>query len=155
MKIRLVKTEDIPKLREMIIETYKRSFKNIYPESWIQSCIQNQSIERLTKKAELTHFYVALENRRVVGCAAIGSYWGKEEERCLFSFCVHPNLQGKGIGKSLLNTIKKDDFFINAKKVFCPSSIPALPFYLKNGFKHCEDKLNYEDGSFLLEFNNL
>ena len=155
LKIRLIKEEEISSLRQLLIITYSSSFESVYPASWIKSCINNQTTERLSNKIRNTHFYGAYDEEKLIGCAAIGSYYGKADESCLFSFCVAPNLQGQGIGKALMNAIECDEYFTRANKIFCPSSIVALPFYLKMGFNHCEDKLNYQDGSFLLELTKI
>ena len=153
MEIRLVKENEILKLQELLKISYKVSFENVYPQSWIDYCLNNQSEERLLNKIKKTHFYVAIIEDKFVGCGAIGDYFGKTDESCLFSFCVHPSFQKQGIGGAIMKQIEKDDFYTRAKRIVCPSSIPALPFYLKLGFKHLNDALNYEDGSFILEKN--
>lgn len=155
MEIRLLKENDVKQLRELLIKSYKTSFENVYPQSWIEQCLNNQSEERLLRKIEKTHFYVAVIDNKFVGSGAIGDYYGKLDESCLFSFCVAPEHQKQGIGKKIMEQIEKDEYFIRAKRIVCPSSIVALPFYLKQGFTHLSGVLAYEDGSFMLEkFNN-
>ena len=151
MTIELVSENDFEELSKMIQETCRISFENFYPNEWIEYTISRQTIERLKDKANKLHFYVAKEGCEIVGCGAIGDYYGKKDESCLFSFFVKPNMQGKGVGKEIMNKLEKDNYFVRAKKVYVPSSIPAVPFYKKMGYDFKDGKMIFEDGSFLLE----
>jgi len=150
MEISLVREKDLKQLSQMIQETCKTSFCGYYPKNWIDYTINRQTINRLREKSKLLHFYVAKEDEKIIGCAAIGDYYGKQDESCLFSFFVDPNYQGKGIGKSLIKHLEKDQYFTRANKIFVPSSIPALPFYKKMGYDFVDEKMIFDDGSFLL-----
>ena len=77
--------------------------------------------------------------RAIIGCGAIGPFWGKEDESSLFTIFVLPEHQGKGVGSLIINTLEKDEFFQRAKRVEIPASITGVPFYLKMGY-------NYKDG---------
>ena len=150
MTISRVRESDIGELRELIINTCKVCFKDFYPNEWVDYTIKRQTIERLRCKTASTHFYVARECENIIGCVAI-DFDKVLQEAWLLSFFVDVKFQNKGIGKSLLKAIEQDDYYINAKKILVPSSIPALPFYIKNGFKHKDNKLNFQNGEFLLE----
>lgn len=82
---------------------------------------------------------------------AISYKHNKDKESCIFSFCVHPNYQGKGIGKKLMKELEKDDYYKRSDRIEVSSSIPALPFYLKLGFKYKNNEMTFENGSFYLE----
>ena len=151
MIVDFVKENDFEELSKMIQETCRISFKNFYPNEWIEYTISRQTIERLKDKANKLSFYVAKEQNEIVGCGAIGDYYGKEDESCLFSFFVKPTSQGRGVGKAIMTILEKDNYFVRAKKIYVPSSIPALPFYKKMGYDFKEGKMIFEDGSFLLE----
>ena len=75
----------------------------------------------------------------VAGCGAIGPYWGKEDESSLFTIFVNPEYQGKGVGRQIINTLEKDEYFTRAKRIEIPASITGVPFYLKMGY-------NYKNG---------
>ena len=151
MIIELVSENDFEELGKMIQETCRISFENFYPNEWIEHTISRQTIERLKDKANKLSFYVAKDKNEIVGCGAIGDYYGKEDESCLFSFFVKPTSQGRGVGKAIMSTLEKDNYFVRAKKIHVPSSIPALPFYKKMGYDFKDGKMIFEDGSFLLE----
>ena len=53
---------------------------------------------------------------------------------CFFTIFVHPDYQGKGIGRLIIGTLERDDFYLRAKRIEVPASITAVPFYLKMGY---------------------
>ena len=77
---------------------------------------------------------VVLEGDDIIGCGAIGPFWGKEDESSLFTIFVDPDKQGKGIGRHIMNTLESDEFFLRAKRIEIPASITGVPFYLKMGY---------------------
>lgn len=88
------------------------------------------------KRAGWTHFYVVCENKTIVGCGAIGSYWGKEDESSLFNIFVLPEYQRRGVGRKIIETLEKDEYFLLAKRVEIPASITACEFYKKMGYTY-------------------
>ena len=72
----------------------------------------------------------------IVGCGAIGPYWGKEDESSLFTIFVLPEYQGQGIGRKIIETLEQDEFFLRAKRVEIPASITACEFYRKMGYDY-------------------
>ena len=104
------------------------------------------SPEKLVERANWTHFYVICETDKIIACGAIGPYWGKEDESSLFNIFVLPEYQGKGIGKRMIETLEKDEYFLRAKRVEIPASITACEFYKKMGYsyKNGIDKIDEE-----------
>ena len=96
--------------------------------------IEYETPERVMERASWTHFYVVCEGDAIIGCGAIGPYWGKEDESSLFTIFVLPEYQGKGIGKAIIETLESDEFFLRAKRIEIPASITGVPFYLKMGY---------------------
>ena len=86
------------------------------------------------QRASWTHFYVVEESGSIIGCGAIGPYWGKTDESSLFSIFVHPDHQGKGIGRAIMETLEQDEFALRARRIEIPASITGLPFYQKMGY---------------------
>jgi len=155
MIIEPVKNTDFENLHYMIAKTCRISFAPYYPEKFIEKTIGSLCVENLKKRAEWTHFYVVKENENIIGCGAIGAYWGSETESSLFTIFVDPDYQGKGIGRKIIETLENDEYFKRAKRIEIPAGIVALPFYKKMGYNHKNGELNYEDGHFAVEkFNN-
>ena len=82
------------------------------------------------------NIYVVCDDEKIIGCGAIGPYWGKEDESSLFTIFVLPEYQNKGIGKNIIQTLEKDELFLRAKRIEIPASITGTPFYLKMGYSY-------------------
>lgn len=130
---------DAEAVSELIRKTISISNKKDYPDDLMDQLIATETPEHVLERASWTHFYVAELEDSIIGCGAIGPYWGKEDESSLFTIFVLPEWQGKGVGRLIINTLEKDEFFQRAKRVEIPASITGVPFYLKMGY-------NYKDG---------
>ena len=156
MIIERIKESDIPEHRKMIQFTCEECFKLYYPQSIIQKTIKALDEEGLKTRASWTHFYVVKDEGKIIGCGAIGPYWGSETESSLFTIFVDPAMQGKGIGKQIIKTLEQDEFFVRAKRIEIPASLVALPFYVKMGYKHKNGELILDGDNIKLEkFNDL
>ena len=146
MTIRRLKEQDARAVSELIITTIRISNTRDYAPELMEELIRTQTPEHVLERASWTHFYVAEEAGRIVGCGAIGPYWGKQDESSLFSIFVRPDLQGKGIGKAIVETLEQDEFALRARRIEIPASITGLPFYRKLGydFKDGNDRLDEE-----------
>ena len=137
--IRLLEEGDAEKVSELIRTTISISNKKDYPEELMDQLIAIETPEHVLERASWTHFYVAEKDGAIIGCGAIGPYWGKEDESSLFTIFVNPEYQGKGVGRLIVETLEKDEYFLRAKRIEIPASITGIPFYLKMGY-------NYKNG---------
>ena len=101
---------------------------------YLEDIIRHLQPDDILARAGWQHFYVAEEDACVIGCGAIGPYWGKMDESSLFTVFVHPDHQGRGIGRSIVETLERDAYFLRAKRVEIPASVTGVPFYLKMGY---------------------
>ena len=134
--MRLITESDAQAVSELIRKTISISNKKDYPEELMDQLIESETPEHIIELASWTHFYVADLCGSIVGCGAIGPYWGKEDESSLFTIFVLPEYQGKGVGRLIINTLEKDEFFTRAKRIEIPASITGVPFYLKMGYDY-------------------
>ena len=151
MEIKIVEENDFEELHTMIAKTCRESFKIYYPKPYIEKTIESLSVEALKNRASWTNFYVAKIEGKIVGCGAIGDYWGSLTESSLFTIFVDPDMQGKGIGKKIIETLEADDFAKRANRIEIPAGIVAIPFYKKMGYDFKNNELVYENGHFALE----
>ena len=49
---------------------------------------------------------------------------------------MHPEYQGRGIGRRIVETLEKDEYALRAKRIEIPASITGAPFYLKLGYRY-------------------
>ena len=145
MIIRRLKEEDAKAVSELIITTIRISNVRDYPAELMEELVKTQTPEHVLQRASWTHFYVAEEADRIVGCGAIGPYWGKEDESSLFTIFVHPDYQGKGIGRMIVGALEQDEFALRARRIEIPASITWLPFYRKMGYSFKDGKAEIDE----------
>ena len=156
MVIRRLKEEDAQAVSKLIIRTIRISNVGDYSAEAMEELVKTQTPEHIMERASWTHFYVAEEAGKIIGCGAIGPYWGKQDESCLFSIFVLPDHQGKGIGRQIVGVLEQDEFAVRAKRIEIPASITGLPFYLKLGydFKDGNTEMDEEQLYRLEKFRN-
>lgn len=134
--IRRFQNEDAEAISELIIKTLRTSNIKDYSKEYIENDVKKFTPEDVIQRASWTHFYVACDGGKIVGCGAIGPYWDKEDESCLFNIFVLPEYQGKGIGKKMIEALELDPLFLRAKRIEIPASITACQFYKKMGYSY-------------------
>ena len=123
MNIRRFKTEEAKEVSDVIRQTIRISNTKDYPLDLMEELIAFETPEHVLERAGWTHLYVAEDEGKIIGCGAIGPYWGKTDESSLFTIFVLPEYQGKGVGRSLIDVLQKDELYLRAKRVEIPASI--------------------------------
>ena len=149
LTVRRIEDSDAKAVSDLIRKTISISNKKDYPEDIMDQLIEIETPEHVLERASWTHFYVVLEGDDIIGCGAIGPYWGKEDESSLFTIFVDPDYQGKGIGRLIMETLEKDEYFLRARRIEIPASITGVPFYLKMGY-HYKDGITEPDEEHLI-----
>ena len=134
--VRKFVNSDADEVSALIIRTLRTTNIKDYSEEFIENDVKNFTPEGVLGRASWTHFYVICDGDTIVGCGAIGPYWGKEDESSLFNIFVLPEYQGKGVGRKIIETLELDEFFLRAKRVEIPASITACDFYRKLGYTY-------------------
>lgn len=136
MIIRRFRKEDSAELADVIAETLRTTNIKDYSSEYIENDISFLTADKLIERSTWTHLYVACEDDKIIGCGAIGAYWGKEDESSLYTVFVLPEYQGKGTGRKIIETLEQDEYFLRAKRIEIPSSITAVGFYRKMGYDY-------------------
>ena len=136
MNIRRFKEEEAKEVSDLLRKTIRISNTKDYPLQLMELLIETETPEHVLERASWTHFYVAEDEGKIVGCGAIGPFWGKEDESGLFTIFVLPEYQGKGVGRAIIETLEKDEYFLRAKRIEIPSSITGCQFYRKFGYDY-------------------
>ena len=136
MIIRSFCEADAEKVSALIIHTLQASNSKDYSAETISALEKKMQPSGVLERASWTHFYVAEEGGNIIGCGAIGPYWGSETESSLFNIFVLPEYQGKGVGRKIIETLEQDGFFLRAERVEVPASITGVGFYRKLGYEY-------------------
>lgn len=136
MTIRKFTDTDAAEVSALIAKTLRESNSRDYPPEYIEKDVCAMRPESLCARAAWTHFYVACEEEMIIGCGAIGPYWGSETESSLFTIFVLPAYQGRGVGRRIIETLEADPYFLRANRVEIPASITGTPFYLHMGYTY-------------------
>ena len=134
--VRRFQNSDADEVSKLIIKTLRTTNIKDYSAEYIENDVKNFSAAGVIQRASWTHFYVVCDKDIIVGCGAIGSYWGKADESSLFNIFVLPEYQDKGVGRTIIQTLERDEYFLRAKRVEIPASITACEFYQKMGYTY-------------------
>ena len=136
MIIRRIMPEDAEEVSALIVRTLREVNIRDYSAEYIETVVQRSQPQDIAERAGWMHFYVVCDGDRIAGCGAIGPYWDKTDESSFFNIFVLPEYQGQGIGKKIVETLEKDEYFLRAHRVEIPASITATPFYIKLGYTY-------------------
>ena len=154
MKIRRFEPTDAGAVSDVIVKTLRISNTKDYPPEMMEELILHQQPADVMQRASWTHFYVAEEEGKIVGCGAIGPYRGKEDESSLFTIFVLPECQGRGVGRRIVETLERDEYALRARRIEIPASITGLPFYRKMGYGF-KDGVETPDGEGLYRLEKI
>lgn len=136
MKIRRFQEKDAEAVAELLAVTLRTTNIKDYSSEYIENQVKAHQPQDILERASWVHFYVVCDGERLVGCGGIGPYWGKTDESWLATIFVLPQYQGKGIGREIILTLERDEYFLRAKRIEIPASITAVPFYRKMGYRY-------------------
>ena len=136
MEIRRFEEKDAQAVSALIAKTLRTTNIQDYSSEFIENEVRVLTPEYIAWRASWTHFYVVCEGESIIGCGAIGPYWGSETESSLFTIFVLPEHQGRGIGRRIVETLERDEFALRARRIEIPASITACAFYRKLGYDY-------------------
>lgn len=139
MVIRRFENADAQQTFEMIAHTLRTVNSKDYPPQYIEDTVKQLMPAVLIERRSTSHMYVICDDDKIISCGAIAGFWGSETESILLTIFVHPDYQGKGIGRKLIETLESDEYFLRARRIEIPASITAVGFYQKMGY-------DYKDG---------
>ena len=139
---------DAPAVSKMIRRNFMEVNIKDYSREEMEHLSETYNPDKVLDISGYAHMYVACIDNTVVGCGAISSYWGKQDESILLTIFVLPELHGKGIGIKIIETLEKDEYFLRAGRIEIPASITACEFYKRMGY-------DYKDGIKKLEDEGL
>ncbi|MBQ6569861.1 MAG: GNAT family N-acetyltransferase [Clostridia bacterium] len=152
MIIRRFEKCDAQTVSKLVVKTLRVSNLKDYSAEEIERLCALHTPAYIIERSGWTHFYVAADGEKIIGCGAIGPYWDKTDESCLFTIFVLPEYQGRGVGRAIVETLERDGFALRAKRIEVHASVTGVPFYLKLGYRHKNgEEILTGDGLYNLE----
>jgi len=155
----IIDSEDFDSIRKIAFETWPAAYGSIITQQQMDYMLDKMySISSLQHQQEkLKHrFIVAVdENNTTIGFASFSAYENQNNHHRLHKLYVLPNLQQKGIGKMLLETIYGEinkngngSIELNVNRYN-----DALSFYQKLGFEIVrEEDIDIGEGFFMNDY---
>ena len=134
--IRRFEDKDAANVADLIKYTLRTCNSKDYSPEYIEANVKSHTPDVMTDYAHNGHFYVVVDSDRIIGIGGIAGFWGSLTESILLSIFVHPDYQGRGIGKRIIATLEEDEYFLRAGRIEIPASITRVPFYLKCGYTY-------------------
>ena len=123
MNIRRFQNEDANELADVIAYTLRTTNIKDYSTEYIENDISFLRAENLIERSKWMNVYVVCDDKKIIGCGAIGPYWGKEDESSVFTVFVLPEYQGNGIGRKIFEALEQDEYFLRAKRIEIPQKL--------------------------------
>lgn len=121
IKIRKATLNDIKAISTIKVKGWQSAYKNIISDEYLDNMSIKKVIEKNTKDFDKYLFIVAEINSKVVGFCCYD--FGNIEELDNNADCelrgiyIKPNMKRNGIGRKLINYIKKEFFKVNKEKM--------------------------------------
>lgn len=138
--IRNVETNDAEKIAQIKIETWRKTYLNIFPDELLKNLELNSEIQKCLDNIKNRNVIVYEKNGEVIAYC----YYGKRNDTNykeyggeVFALYVKNDCQEHGVGTKLLNFAIKD-LFTKYKKVLlwcAKENTRAISFYKKNGLE--------------------
>lgn len=153
--IRNIKKEDIEKVVDIQIDSWRTAYKGIINEDYLNNMNRKEKIKKREKDYQDNGFIVATVNEKIVGfCRYIDSndfsseYTDIDCELC--ALYVKSTMKRQGIGKKLMKYVI-NEFKEKGKKkmiIWClKENEPSKKFYKKMGGKEYANKIGEFGGS--------
>ena len=152
LEIRRFNNDDAVTVSNLICRNFLEVNIKDYSKVEMESLTEIYNPGKVLEVAGYAHMYVVYIDKKIVGCGSISSFWGRQDESILLTIFVLPELQGKGIGRAIIEKLEHDEYFLRAKRIEIPASITAREFYKKMGYDYKDAIAKLDDeGHYRLE----
>ena len=132
MNIRKATKKDANDIVEIIEETVLKTHKNLYSKKNIKNILDNYRLERVLHFIDSYDYFVAEENREILGCVLI-------KEGKMRSLYVLPLFEGKGLGRKLVEVAEDCAKKNGYEEIWLWASLVSFDFYVHMGYEFLED----------------
>ena len=131
--IRAFEKSDVAALRRLICDTIDVSYAPVYPPKALDFFKAFHAEEKVRERAQRGTVLVAEANGALI---ATGSLLEGE----IFAVFVHPDRQGAGLGKALMERLEEDARSAGVAESVLSVSLPSKHFYEGLGYEIVEER---------------
>lgn len=128
IEIRKIELPDYEKVIEMIKSTIMASFNDLYSELLNKAICEKYDLESFILSATEIEMWIAVEDEHILGIIGL-------QENRVRTFYVHPEHQGKGIGRKLYKKLEETALTRGVTNLFVISSPIGESIYEHFGFQ--------------------
>ena len=121
-------------LSQLLRRTLMEVNANYCPASEMEWLYARYTPEGVASIAKEGHMYVVVEDGVIVGTGTT-MITGEQECEIIAAFLL-PEAIGRGLGKKLFRVLEADEFCLQSNRIWLTSSVNALDFYEKQGFRY-------------------
>src|SRR4051794_27224686 len=102
LEIRRLGNDDATTVSKIICRNFLEVNTKDYSKEEMEHLSKIYDYNKVLEINGYAHMYVVCIDDEIVGCGAISSFWGKQDESILLTIFVLPELHGKGIGRAII-----------------------------------------------------
>jgi GNAT superfamily N-acetyltransferase len=143
MNISVATQEQLPIIRDLAFRIWPVTYGHILSKDQFDYMMEMMySIDSLEKQIEIKPFLLVNDNGEFIGFASYEINWDNSRKTKIHKLYVLPEIQGKGIGRMLINHIKEIALKANNNALCLTVNRfnKAKEFYLKQGFHIVAEK---------------
>ena len=133
-EVRRYRSGDEFALSALLRRTLTEINANYCPKAEIDWLYARYTPDGVAEIARNGHMYVLTEDDRIVGTGTT-ILTGESECEIIAAFLL-PEYLGRGLGRRLFDVLENDALAIGARRIWLTSSVNALDFYEKIGYKY-------------------
>jgi predicted N-acetyltransferase YhbS len=143
-EIRPARETDADAISRVIIRALRETNAKDYSPEIIRRLERSFAPAAVRELMKRRRVFVAVVKRRIAGTASLDG----KAARAVF---VAPDLQGRGIGRLLMDTIERVARELGTKALVVSSSVTAEPFYAKLGYHAVRDNYHGDERTIVME----
>jgi GNAT superfamily N-acetyltransferase len=133
MEIKQYSDEYFEETFEVVHKTIEDVFPKYYPRKVVDFFHEYHSKKNMKIKLSQEYVLILFKDNKIIGTGSL-------VENCINRFFILPEHQNKGYGKKLLIELENKINKILYNKITLESSLGAVNFYRKNGYKYGDYK---------------
>ena len=142
--LRAARDDEAEAVSQLIVPALRESNARDYPSEVIERLAQIFSPAAVLDTMGKRKVFVAISGQRIVGTASL-------DGRVVHAVFVAPDVQRRGVGRRLMVEVERTARNAGMATLVVQSSVTAVPFYVRLGFKAVRDHYYGEEHTVIME----